>query len=277
MINQGLPNDPSPLYLRPARVLIVDDESLIAETIELALIEEGYDVTVSYNGSNALSLLLHNHPSLPDTQAASSNVSDRNSMTPTQPFDLLILDLMLPGINGLDICRIIRQKGLDVLILIVSARSSETDRVVGLEVGADDYLVKPFGMRELIARCRALLRRQPKAIAASSDASETESLREKPFTFQDLTLYPQECRFIVRGSEVMLSPKEFRLLEVFIRFPKRVWSRDQLLEQVWGEDFIGDSKTVDVHIRWLREKMELDPSDPQYLTTVRGFGYRLGK
>ena len=277
MINQGLPNDPSPLYLRPARVLVVDDESLIAETIELALIEEGYDVTIRHNGPDALSLLLENNSSQSDTQAILSSVLDHNSIAPTQPFDLLILDLMLPGINGLDICRIIRQKGLDVLVLIVSARSSETDRVVGLEVGADDYLVKPFGMRELIARCRALLRRQPKAIAVPSDSSETESLREKPFTFQDLILYPQECRFIVRGTEVMLSPKEFRLLEVFIRFPKRVWSRDQLLEQVWGEDFIGDSKTVDVHIRWLREKMELDPSDPQYLTTVRGFGYRLGK
>ena len=254
MTKQGLPDDSLSLYPSPSRILVVDDESLIAETIELALIEEGYDVKISHNGPDALSLLL----------------SD-------QPFDLLILDLMLPGINGLDICRIIRQKGLNVLVLIVSARSSETDRVVGLEVGADDYLVKPFGMRELIARCRALLRRQSKTIAGSSDPSETESLREKPFTFQDLTLYSQECRFIVRGTEVMLSPKEFRLLEVFIRFPKRVWSRDQLLEQVWGDDFIGESKTVDVHIRWLREKMELDPSDPQYLTTVRGFGYRLGK
>ena len=277
MTKQGLPDDPLPFYPNPARILVVDDESLIAETIELALTEEGYSVKISHNGSDALSLLLKNHSSSPHSDVASSSVVDDNSIISTQPFDLLILDLMLPGINGLDICRIIRQKGLNVLVLIVSARSSETDRVVGLEVGADDYLVKPFGMRELIARCRALLRRQPNAIVATSSPSETESLREKPFIFQDLTLYPQECRFIVRGTEVMLSPKEFRLLEVFIRFPKRVWSRDQLLEQVWGDDFIGESKTVDVHIRWLREKMELDPSNPQYLTTVRGFGYRLGK
>ena len=275
MTKQGLPDDLSPLYPNPARILVVDDESLIAETIELALTEEGYDVEMSHSGPDALSLLLKSNSPSPDVVL--SSVLDDNPTRSTQPFDLVILDLMLPGINGLDICRIIRQKGLTVLVLIVSARSSETDRVVGLEVGADDYLVKPFGMRELIARCRALLRRQSKAIAAPSDPSETESLREKPFTFQDLTLYPQECRFIVRGIEVMLSPKEFRLLEVFIRFPKRVWSRDQLLEQVWGEDFIGESKTVDVHIRWLREKMELDPSNPQYLTTVRGFGYRLGK
>lgn len=277
MTKQGLPDDPLLLYPNPARILVVDDESLIVETIELALTEESYDVETSRNGSDALSLLLKNHSSSISSNVASSNVVGYNSTVSTQPFDLVILELILPGINGLDICRIVRQKGLAILVLIVSARSSETDRVVGLEVGADDYLVKPFGMRELIARCRALLRRQPRAIAAPSDSSETESLREKPFTFQDLTLYPQECRFIVRGSEVTLSPKEFRLLEVFIRFPKRVWSRDQLLEQVWGDDFIGESKTLDVHIRWLREKIELDPSDPQYLTTVRGFGYRLGK
>lgn len=277
MTKQGLPDDPLPLYPNPARILVVDDESLIAETIELALSEEGYDVEISRNGSDALSRLLRDHSFSVSSDVTSSSAVDYSSTISTQPFDLVILDLMLPGINGLDICRIIRQKGLTLLVLIVSARSSETDRVVGLEVGADDYLVKPFGTRELIARCRALLRRQPRSIAAPSDSSETESLREKPFTFQDLILYPQECRFIVRGCEVTLSPKEFRLMEVFVRFPKRVWSRDQLLEQVWGDDFIGESKTVDVHIRWLREKIELDPSDPQYLTTVRGFGYRLGK
>jgi two-component system, OmpR family, phosphate regulon response regulator PhoB len=271
MTNQGLPHDPTPQFPQPARVLIVDDESLIAETIEIALIEEGYDVTVTHNGRDALSLLLQNNT--PDNP---SSIGEYNGPSVSQKFDLVILDLMLPGVNGLDICRIIRQKGLDVLILILSARSSETDRVVGLEVGADDYLVKPFGMRELIARSRALLRRQTKASTPSDGAIESDS-REKPFTFQELTLYAQECRFIVREEEVMLSPKEFRLLEVFMRFPKRVWSRDQLLEQVWGDDFIGESKTVDVHIRWLREKIELDPSDPQYLITVRGFGYRLGK
>jgi two-component system, OmpR family, phosphate regulon response regulator PhoB len=269
MTNQGFLNENGLLFPKPARILVVDDELLIAETIELALGEEGYDVTVTHNGRHALSLLLQN-----DTIDDSSSILKYTSNTVSQKFDLVILDLMLPGINGLDICRIIRQKGIDVLILILSARSSETDRVVGLEVGADDYLVKPFGMRELIARSRALLRRQSKSAPTSEI---TEEPREQPFIFQNLTLYPQECRFIVRGDEVMLSPKEFRLLEVFMRFPKRVWSRDQLLEQVWGDDFIGESKTVDVHIRWLREKIELDPSDPQYLITVRGFGYRLGK
>jgi|GEM_PF-1651469 len=151
MTKQGLPDDPLLLYPNPARILVVDDESLIVETIELALTEEGYDVEISRNGSDALSLLLKNHSSSISSNVASSNVVGYNSTVSTQPFDLVVLELMLPGINGLDICRIVQQKGLAILVLIISARSSETDRVVGLEVGADDYLVKPFGMRELIA------------------------------------------------------------------------------------------------------------------------------
>lgn len=247
----------------PSRILVVDDESLISETVSLALTEEGYEVMVVQDGRSALSLLVPN----------SQNLDPAKKQLKKPPFDLIILDLMLPGVNGLDICRLLRREGLDILILILSARSSETDRVVGLEVGADDYLVKPFGMRELVARVRALLRRHQGSSALTDGNQELE----KPLVFQDLVLYPQECRVMVRDGEVMLSPKEFRLLEVFMRFPKRVWSREQLIEQVWGNDFIGESKTVDVHIRWLREKLELDPSEPQYLITIRGFGYRLGK
>jgi two-component system phosphate regulon response regulator PhoB len=150
--------------------------------------------------------------------------------------------------------------------LILSAKSSETDRVLGLEVGADDYLTKPFSMRELVARSRALLRRQ-----RFSCLPQTPVLQ-----MRDVMLNPQECRVTVRGEEVNLSPKEFRLLELFMSYPRRVWSRDQLIDQVWGPDFLGDTKTVDVHIRWLREKLEKDPSQPEYLITVRGFGYRFG-
>jgi two-component system phosphate regulon response regulator PhoB len=172
---------------------------------------------------------------------------------------------MLPGINGLDLCRQLRQGSTPPLILVVSARDTETDRVLGLEVGADDYLIKPFGMRELVARCRALLRRQRTPLPTTSSLEHL-----------DLLLYPGECRVTRDGIDIRLSPKEYKLLELFMQNPRRVWSREQLIEQVWGVDYIGDSKTVDVHIRWLREKIEDDPSNPAKLVTVRGFGYRFG-
>ncbi|MBD2465825.1 response regulator transcription factor [Oscillatoria sp. FACHB-1407] len=234
------------------RVLIVEDEELIRETVALALIEEGYEVLMAEDGRAALDL------------AAKSEDGNYSGFA---ALDLIILDLMLPYVNGLDLCRLVRHEGSSVPILMLSAKGSETDRVVGLEVGADDYLTKPFGMRELVARCRALLRRHRHTQPAS---------KESTLKFQDVTLYPQECRVTVRGEEINLSPKEFRILELFMSHPRRVWSREQLIERVWGPDFMGDSKTVDVHIRWLREKLEVDPSRPEYLMTVRGFGYRFG-
>lgn len=258
---EAVRNQPS---LKMGRILIVEDEELIAETITLALIEEGYEVVTAENGRAALDLI---HQTDEADIRGHFRLSAISAQPRNQGFDLIILDLMLPYINGLDLCRLIRREGNCVPILMLSAKGSETDRVVGLEVGADDYLTKPFGMRELIARCRALLRRhyhfqvQP----------EQPSLK-----FQDITLYPQECRVVVRGEEVNFSPKEFKILELFMSYPRRVWSREQLLERIWGPDFIGDSKTVDVHIRWLREKLEQDPSNPEYLVTVRGFGYRFG-
>jgi two-component system, OmpR family, phosphate regulon response regulator PhoB len=231
------------------KILIVEDEALIRETIELALQEEGFEVRSMSDGRLALDLL--------QAQGATSPLD----------FSLIILDLMLPNVNGLDICRLLRRQHNVVPILMLSAKGSETDRVVGLEVGADDYLTKPFGMRELIARCRALLRRQQQF----QETPDSPHLACGP-----IALYPQECRVTIDGSEINLSPKEFKLLELFMSHPKRVWSREQLLEKVWDHDFIGDSKTVDVHIRWLREKLERDPSQPQYLVTIRGFGYRFG-
>lgn len=232
-----------------SRILVVEDEELIREMIVLALEEEGYGVVTAADGRSAVEQL---------------KSFDTNLGEPT--FDLVILDLMLPHINGLDVCRLMRYQGNPVPILMLSAKGSETDRVLGLEVGADDYLTKPFSMRELVARCRALLRRQ-----------RLSSLPQLPaLQYKEITLYPQECRVLVRGQEVSLSPKEFRLLELFMSYARRVWSREQLLDQVWGPDFVGDSKTVDVHIRWLREKLEQDPSRPEYIVTVRGFGYRFG-
>jgi two-component system, OmpR family, phosphate regulon response regulator PhoB len=230
------------------RILLVEDEGLIADMIAIALEEEGYEVKLASDGRTALNVV--------------QSVDAAAKITP----DLIILDLMLPEVNGLDICRLLRYQGDITPILIISAKSTETDRVLGLEVGADDYLTKPFSMRELVARCRALLRRQR---YSNSPATPVQK-------YKDINLYPQECRVTVRGMEVNLSPKEFKLLELFMSYPRRVWSREQLIEQVWGPDFLGDTKTVDVHIRWLREKLETEPSQPEYLITVRGFGYRFG-
>ncbi len=235
------------------RVLVVEDEELIRETIALALTEEGYEVVTAEDGRKGLNLVCKS--------AESGYPLD------VIPFDLIILDLMLPYVNGLDLCRLVRHEGNSVPILMLSAKGSETDRVVGLEVGADDYLTKPFGMRELVARCRALMRRHRHTQLQT---------QESTLRFQDIMLYPQECRVTVRNEEINLSPKEFRILELFMSHPRRVWSREQLIERIWGPDFMGDSKTVDVHIRWLREKLESDPSRPEYLLTVRGFGYRFG-
>jgi two-component system phosphate regulon response regulator PhoB len=230
----------------PSSLLVVEDDDTIRETIQDALGLEGFEVTACANGRDALTTL---------QQAAASGRS----------FGLVVLDLMLPGLGGLEICRQLRQLGDRTPILVVSARDSEADRVLGLEVGADDYLIKPFGMRELVARCRALLRR-----SASGEADPQQVVHG------NLCLYPQECRVTRDGLDVNLSPKEYRLLELFMQNPRRVWSREKLLERVWGYDYFGDSKTVDVHIRWLREKLEANPSAPEHLITVRGFGYRFG-
>lgn len=230
----------------PSSLLLVEDDDTIRETIRDALILEGFEVTACGNGRDALQNL----------QRASATEA---------PYSLVVLDLMLPGLGGLELCRQLRKSGDATPILVVSARDSEADRVLGLEVGADDYLIKPFGMRELVARCRALLRR-----------SSTGATPVRQVVHGNLCLYPEECRVTRDGLDVNLSPKEYRLLELFMQHPRRVWSRDKLLEQVWGHDYFGDSKTVDVHIRWLREKLEANPSAPVHLVTVRGFGYRFG-
>jgi two-component system phosphate regulon response regulator PhoB len=231
------------------KILVIEDEDTIRNLISQNLEKEGYEVIKVSDGREALSIL-HN----PETDNFAN------------PADLIILDLMLPEVNGLDICRFLRHNDNNVPILILSAKVTETDRVLGLEVGADDYLTKPFSMRELVARCRALLRRN------SLKTGSQSSVRQ----FRDITIFPDECRVLVRGKEINLSPKEFRLLDLFMSYPRRVWGREQLIEHIWGADFLGDTKTVDVHVRWLREKLELDPSKPEYLITVRGFGYRFG-
>lgn len=240
----------SPVTPSASRILVVEDEAVIRDMVALVLRQEGFAVDVAADGRTALSFF--------QTEGQEGAVAELPN--------LVVLDLMLPAVNGLDFCRLLRRQGISVPILILSAKDTETDRVVGLEIGADDYLTKPFGTRELVARCRALLRRSQSAPAESPTVLRYEALQ----------LFPEQCRVLLSDRELTLSPKEFRLLELFMRHPRRVWSRDQLLEKVWGLDFMGDSKTIDVHIRWLREKIEANPSNPTYLLTVRGFGYRLG-
>ena len=231
-----------------AHLLVVEDDTSIRETVKEALSAEGFEVSACGDGNEALAMLT-------GPQADS--------------IDALVLDLMLPGMGGLDLCRKLRQLNNTTPILVISARDSETDRVLGLEVGADDYLVKPFGLRELVARCRALLRRSQRISPESTD-------RVDVIEHANLCLYCQEFRVTRDGEDLSLAPKEYKILELLMRNPKRVWSRDQLLEQIWGIDFVGDTKTVDVHIRWLREKIETTPSSPDHIRTVRGFGYRFG-
>lgn len=234
---------------RPARILIIEDERSIRESIADSLQQENYEVITAAEGASGLNLVL------------SPDISSQLS-----PIDLLILDLLLPDISGLDLCQLIRHQGSNLPILIISARSSESDRIAGLDRGADDYLPKPFGMRELIARCRVLLRHYQ---TLSSRPSALLKVRDLVLNFQGASVW-------VRGEEISLSPKELQLLELFMQHPRQVWSREQLMKQVWGKESVEDYKTLDVHIRWLREKLETNPSQPEYLITMRGFGYRFG-
>jgi two-component system, OmpR family, phosphate regulon response regulator PhoB len=232
------------------RLLIVDDDESIRTTLAEALHHEGFEVACASDGRQAIQQF------------------DARQAKGTGGFDLVLLDLMLPGVGGLDVCRHLRRADSRTPILMVSARDTETDRVLGLELGADDYLIKPFGLRELVARCRALLRR--------SQQSGEKFPVGAVLRHANLTLYPDEFRVTRDDQTLTLSPKEYRLLEFFMQNPGRVWNRNQLIDQVWGTDYVVDTKTVDVHIRWLREKLEANPSAPEHLLTVRGFGYRFG-
>ena len=234
--------------LQDSRILLVEDDKSIRLTVSEALSSEGFRVLSFKDGLSALDFI-------------------NNDIK--KDVDLIILDLMLPGLNGLELCRKIRNDEDYTPILILSAKDNESDRVLGLEVGADDYLTKPFGLNELIARSRALIRRSKrnkKYIENSKTVLE----------FNHIKMFLEECRVTSFDKEITLSPKEFKLLELFMKNPKRVWSRDLILEKIWEIDFIGDTKTVDVHVRWLREKLEEDPSAPKFLKTVRGFGYKFG-
>ncbi|WP_320664673.1 response regulator transcription factor [Prochlorococcus sp. MIT 1223] len=228
-------------------LLIVEDDQNILSILERTLETEGYLVKSCKNGEEAKDLLYSNKG---------------------KSISLIIMDVVLPGINGLELCHELRKNGNQVPILIISGRDSEIDKVLALESGADDYLVKPFGLRELVARCNSHIRR-----TLFRDTYKLAEVRG-PYKHSNICLYPQEYRATIKEIELELSPKEYKLLELFIQSPKKVWSRDKILEKIWGINFTGDRKTVDVHIRWLRKKIEDDPSDPKLIQTVRGFGYR---
>ena len=219
------------------RILIVEDEPTLAQALRYNLEREGYRVTLASQGQEALDAFHLRHP------------------------DLVILDLILPDMDGLEVCRALRRHS-SVPILILTARGEETDRVVGLELGADDYMVKPFSMRELVARVRALLRR-----AQSSPPDEV-------LVSSDLRLDLRRREAYRGGMPLPLRPKEFDLLAFFMRHRGRALSREEILTHVWGMDVAVDTRTVDVHVRWLREKVEKVPSKPTRIITVRGLGYR---
>jgi two-component system, OmpR family, response regulator RegX3 len=223
-----------------ARILVVEDEEALADTVRYNLEREGYAVAVASDGRAALDRFRSESPSL------------------------VILDLMLPEISGLDVCRQIRQLS-NVPIIMVTAKDSEADKVSGLELGADDYVTKPFSVRELVSRVRAHLRR----LEMRTDAPEEDVLRGGP-----ISLDVAKHEVLVRGQTVGFPPKEFELLEVFLRRKGRLLTRDFLIEEVWGAGYFGDTKTLDVHVKRLRKKVEQDPHQPKHLVTVRGLGYK---
>ena len=224
------------------KILIVEDEVNVRDTLALNLRAEGFEILTAQDGEEGLQMAREQTP------------------------DLIILDLMLPKLDGLSLCRILRRTS-DVPILMLTARGTEMDRIAGLETGADDYVVKPFSLGELMARVRALLRR----VRSDHSASATQ------LQSGNLTLDLMTRRVTLDGTPLKFTQKEFDLLAELMRNQGAVLSRDLLLTHVWGYDYVGDSHTVDVHIRWLRAKIEADPSAPERITTVRGVGYRFEK
>ena len=226
------------------KILIVEDELTLQETLAYNLKHQGYEVFTASNGDTAIAKAKELEP------------------------DLILLDIMLPGIDGFEVCRILR-KDMTVPILMLTARDDEIDRVVGLEVGADDYLTKPFSMRELIARVKALLRRV-RIMQSKNENAEQHKTHE----FTNLVIDESRHEVSLDGKPLNLKPKEYDLLLYLARHRGLILSREQILEEVWGWDYFGDSRTVDVHIRWLREKIEKDPAKPKRVITIRSAGYR---
>ncbi len=227
----------------PDKILIVEDDRNLLESLAYNLRNDGYAVVTAADGAEALDVTRREKP------------------------NLVILDLMLPKMSGFEVCRVLR-KETTVPILMLTAKVEETDKIVGLEIGADDYITKPFSLRELLARVRAILRR-------SRMVQARPGTKDEPLKIGNLEVDTARHRALKGPTELALTPKEFDLLVFLSRNKGFVFSRDKLLEKVWGYDFAGDTRTVDVHIRWLREKIEDNPKEPRILLTVRGAGYKL--
>ncbi|KGX83384.1 response regulator transcription factor [Pontibacillus marinus] len=226
------------------KILIVDDEESIVTLLKYNIEQAGFDTEVAYTGQEAL--------------------NQANEHT----FDLIVLDVMLPEMDGMEVCKQLRQKQIQTPILMLTAKDDEFDKVLGLELGADDYLTKPFSPREVVARIKAILRRM--TYTPIEDESDGPSIQ-----IADLVVYPEQYEATIKEESMVLTPKEFELLLYLSRNKGRVLSRDQLLSAVWNYDFVGDTRIVDVHISHLREKIEPDTKKPVYIKTIRGLGYKM--
>ncbi len=233
----------------PVKVLLAEDEESFIEALVIGLTNEGFRVTVARDGQEALQLY--------------------DEIAP----DICLLDLMLPKMSGIDVCRNIRSRS-QVPIIMVTAKGTEIDTVVALEVGADDYVTKPYRLRELVARMRAVLRRAPGGAETTDHAGSLEFGSDGIWEANGIKVDFDQRRVFVRGDEVHLRRKEFELLRLLVENSGRVLTRDVLIDRVWGTDYIGDTKTLDVHVKRLRSRIEADPSTPVLITTVRGVGYR---
>lgn len=243
------------------KVLVVDDEQSILTLLEYNLSQAGYDVVTAEDGKSAYKLIKKGD------------------------FDFIILDIMLPKMDGMDVCRRVRQEKIDTPILMLTAKDDEYDKIIGLELGADDYMTKPFSPREVIARLKAIGRRLKHGQADSPDKLNDESAAslakeesdqglKEALQMADLEIYPEHYEVICRGQRIDVTPKEFELLLYMAMRKGRILSRDQLLNNIWNFDYAGETRIVDVHISHLREKIEIDTKNPQYIKTVRGFGYK---
>ncbi|WP_124058366.1 response regulator transcription factor [Vaginisenegalia massiliensis] len=253
------------------KILIVDDEPHLLTLLEYNLVQAGYDVQVADNGLDAYNRII------------------------AEKFDFIILDVMLPGMDGMDVCRRVRQKQVATPILMLTAKDGEYEKIIGLELGADDYMTKPFSPREVVARVKAILRRVsqdalPEQIVATkenagtndhkegqadaSENSQTEADGNQCMVLGDVEIFTDRYEVRVKGEEIEITPKEFELLVYMASRKGRILSREQLLNRIWNFDYAGETRIVDVHVSHLREKIEQDTKRPQYIKTVRGFGYK---